>query len=714
MRTNKNQKSQLLGIQSLEHINATENDLALHSPYSICNLKAIESENYTAGKQFQKYISEYNASASLSYLDSEVLPGSNNKLNSRLLKSVCDRTSVYSIESTISSIDDFDYTNNYSAFYDDNIEHKKDCFQMGELLAGTPSSTPSGKITASFLSLHSEDSGEIDYIRPRIHSVSYLNEVLSKNDEISVQNDTKSVNNIDRMHNNFILTDEHSKERKRRSLPLLHANKDDEKDNNTVKSITEVNTITNRIAENDNKKLKPKEIINLTNNRRSYIPRKVGICSSTTTLKLPYEDNMYLKSTSRQASASLAKYKCDSDTTDNKMRTTNNLKNERNNRKPHSTKNVDFSHSIQETNSTIEEIRKYDGSRIAIVDDNAVNVILLAAMLRKHLQIIVPVRNFFNNGLQLITAMTIYKFDLIFLDIVMPVLDGCSTTIKIRSKLKPDVEKTNKLQNILANEKLNRQIAKSSLQLNSNSLPRNFKETKNVTTPTSGIIMAKEIVKSFAQLHTTESTNDLDSDSDEELYSNEVLEDFNFTKGIITLKDMASDIRTSNQSLTIKGLGSPLLNNDFLYDTTKGSIDSQVYNKVDYRNIPDTLISIDDSEHSLEKNSGSTEEYDEEEAIIKDLTSLVLTTTNKESNNDPSKGQESKILRSNWTAPIIAVTSNASSDEIELYQRIGVNGVIEKPIKDPNQFVEYVKVFLDLRRMWRIDRELKKSQIRKT
>ncbi|KAJ3182934.1 hypothetical protein HDU85_002540 [Gaertneriomyces sp. JEL0708] len=75
---------------------------------------------------------------------------------------------------------------------------------------------------------------------------------------------------------------------------------------------------------------------------------------------------------------------------------------------------------------------------IAIVDDNPINIRILAKLVQKHLGYVVPAVNFFANGLELLRALSYRTFDLILLDIVMPVLDGCTTCMCIRNMSTPD------------------------------------------------------------------------------------------------------------------------------------------------------------------------------------------------------------------------------------------------------------------------------------
>ncbi|KAI9001738.1 hypothetical protein BC832DRAFT_141305 [Gaertneriomyces semiglobifer] len=74
---------------------------------------------------------------------------------------------------------------------------------------------------------------------------------------------------------------------------------------------------------------------------------------------------------------------------------------------------------------------------IAIVDDNPINIRILAKLVQKHLGYVVPAVNFFANGLELLHALACRTFDLILLDIVMPVLDGCTTCMCIRNMSTP-------------------------------------------------------------------------------------------------------------------------------------------------------------------------------------------------------------------------------------------------------------------------------------
>ncbi|KAJ3160380.1 Actin-like protein arp9 (SWI/SNF complex component arp9) [Geranomyces michiganensis] len=79
--------------------------------------------------------------------------------------------------------------------------------------------------------------------------------------------------------------------------------------------------------------------------------------------------------------------------------------------------------------------------RVAIVDDNFINQKILCRQLNKYLGINVRPCDIFDNGKLLLDRLAHTRYDLILLDIEMPVLDGMETAVRIRSGLpSPDSE----------------------------------------------------------------------------------------------------------------------------------------------------------------------------------------------------------------------------------------------------------------------------------
>ncbi|KAJ3033380.1 hypothetical protein HDV00_006399 [Rhizophlyctis rosea] len=73
--------------------------------------------------------------------------------------------------------------------------------------------------------------------------------------------------------------------------------------------------------------------------------------------------------------------------------------------------------------------------RIAVVDDNHINLKILCRYLKRFLNISIHSSDQFTDGQQCLEALKTREYDLILLDIEMPVLDGCETTICIRNGL---------------------------------------------------------------------------------------------------------------------------------------------------------------------------------------------------------------------------------------------------------------------------------------
>jgi CheY-like chemotaxis protein len=83
--------------------------------------------------------------------------------------------------------------------------------------------------------------------------------------------------------------------------------------------------------------------------------------------------------------------------------------------------------AARQAHSPVEQIRR--GTRILVVDDNPENVVLLQTYLNK-----LPVfLDFASNGLEAIEKRRINQYDLILMDIQMPVMDGYMATREIRA-----------------------------------------------------------------------------------------------------------------------------------------------------------------------------------------------------------------------------------------------------------------------------------------
>ncbi|KNC98684.1 uncharacterized protein SPPG_06366 [Spizellomyces punctatus DAOM BR117] len=70
--------------------------------------------------------------------------------------------------------------------------------------------------------------------------------------------------------------------------------------------------------------------------------------------------------------------------------------------------------------------------RIGIVDDNPIVQRILVKILEKNLGVTVPKEDLFSDGLSVLDALGKRRFDLILLDIDLPILDGYETVLRIR------------------------------------------------------------------------------------------------------------------------------------------------------------------------------------------------------------------------------------------------------------------------------------------
>ncbi|KND04224.1 uncharacterized protein SPPG_01656 [Spizellomyces punctatus DAOM BR117] len=70
--------------------------------------------------------------------------------------------------------------------------------------------------------------------------------------------------------------------------------------------------------------------------------------------------------------------------------------------------------------------------KVAVVDDNEINHKIMCKILYKFLGLNESQVDLFLNGQMCLHALARARYDLILLDIEMPVLDGCQTAIQIR------------------------------------------------------------------------------------------------------------------------------------------------------------------------------------------------------------------------------------------------------------------------------------------
>jgi len=76
------------------------------------------------------------------------------------------------------------------------------------------------------------------------------------------------------------------------------------------------------------------------------------------------------------------------------------------------------------------EPSQYDGLKVLVVDDNPTNHLVIKSLLETLVGKIVTA----NNGLQAIQALETQPFDLVFMDIHMPIMDGIEATLAIRGR----------------------------------------------------------------------------------------------------------------------------------------------------------------------------------------------------------------------------------------------------------------------------------------
>ncbi|KAJ3137493.1 hypothetical protein HDU90_001896 [Geranomyces variabilis] len=77
----------------------------------------------------------------------------------------------------------------------------------------------------------------------------------------------------------------------------------------------------------------------------------------------------------------------------------------------------------------------FDGHplRVAVVDDNPIMQQIMVRTLHKYMHIKIHDEDVFTDGLSLLKALTLRRYDLILLDIEMPIMDGLQATLRIRT-----------------------------------------------------------------------------------------------------------------------------------------------------------------------------------------------------------------------------------------------------------------------------------------
>ncbi|KAJ3154149.1 hypothetical protein HDU86_004691 [Geranomyces michiganensis] len=71
--------------------------------------------------------------------------------------------------------------------------------------------------------------------------------------------------------------------------------------------------------------------------------------------------------------------------------------------------------------------------RVAVVDDNPIMQQIMVKTLHKYMHIKIHDEDVFTDGLSLLKALTLRRYDMILLDIEMPIMDGLQATLRIRN-----------------------------------------------------------------------------------------------------------------------------------------------------------------------------------------------------------------------------------------------------------------------------------------
>lgn len=100
------------------------------------------------------------------------------------------------------------------------------------------------------------------------------------------------------------------------------------------------------------------------------------------------------------------------------------------------TSNHQYDYIQMTTTSTKQDIddnqQQQQGIRILIVDDNSVNLQVLSRVLRMHMASIIQHIELAKSGIQALELLCHHAYDLVLLDIDMPVLSGLDTARQIR------------------------------------------------------------------------------------------------------------------------------------------------------------------------------------------------------------------------------------------------------------------------------------------
>ncbi|KAJ3032888.1 hypothetical protein HDV00_006998 [Rhizophlyctis rosea] len=83
--------------------------------------------------------------------------------------------------------------------------------------------------------------------------------------------------------------------------------------------------------------------------------------------------------------------------------------------------------------------------RIAVVDDNPINRLILVRLLKKHFDHDVAAEDVFEDGWECLKGLSSRRFDLLLLDIEMPVCDGVKTAMHVRTNSAPDTHESHPL-----------------------------------------------------------------------------------------------------------------------------------------------------------------------------------------------------------------------------------------------------------------------------